>query len=358
MAGFGVKLWVIAQDITQLQRLYAKSWETFIGNAGVLTLWSNTDGATLKYVSEKLGQTNVRLAQPSGASAPQRLAGASGAREEMRVQRLAAPDELERIFARENGRLLVLAAGRKPVILKRATYYRDAGFNGCSIARHEPGQGVGAAVMATLKQEFEAKKSRKRLRIVAGAAVPVLLVVAFQFWLDWTLADALRSIDKSALKEPLRRQSFRSLGSISWHWVDASRRAEMIASMGRPSLIDTMFRVAGGRPFLFHPSSQQAFIDRSDGPVYVIPLGVDTLTGFAGFPHRGSILDIKPYKVAPNIVVIPLDRMSKFFRSEYRSGVTYWTTYLTRPGDDPTASRVPLSLADPLVAVAFGRSRP
>ncbi len=31
--GFGVKLWAILQDTTQLQRYYQNSWETFLGNA-------------------------------------------------------------------------------------------------------------------------------------------------------------------------------------------------------------------------------------------------------------------------------------------------------------------------------------
>lgn len=130
MAGFGVKLWVVLQDVTQLQRHYKQSWQTFIGNAGFITFWANTDKATLEYFSEMLGQTGVRLQQPSGATAAQKLAGASGTREELRVQRLAAPHELERWLARQTGRLLVKAAGCDPVILKRIVYYRDKPFAG------------------------------------------------------------------------------------------------------------------------------------------------------------------------------------------------------------------------------------
>jgi type IV secretion system protein VirD4 len=37
IASFGVKLWPVIQDLTQLQRDYKEAWETFIGNAGLLT---------------------------------------------------------------------------------------------------------------------------------------------------------------------------------------------------------------------------------------------------------------------------------------------------------------------------------
>lgn len=130
MAGFGVKLWVVLQDITQLQRDYKQSWQTFVGNAGLITIWGNTDKATLDYFSEMLGQTSVRIEQPSGSTAAQRMAGASATREELRVQRLVAPSELELLLARQKGRLLVKAAGFDPIIVKRITYYADKPFAG------------------------------------------------------------------------------------------------------------------------------------------------------------------------------------------------------------------------------------
>ncbi len=39
--GFGVKLWAILQDTTQLQRYYQNSWETFLGNAGLVQCFAN-----------------------------------------------------------------------------------------------------------------------------------------------------------------------------------------------------------------------------------------------------------------------------------------------------------------------------
>ena len=123
MAGFGVKLWIVLQDLTQIKRLYKESWETFIGNAGIATFWSNSDKTTLDYLSEKLGQTSVRLAQSNDITFQQRMSGATGMREELRVQRLAAAHELEQMLERKKKRILVMAAGHPPVILERILYY-------------------------------------------------------------------------------------------------------------------------------------------------------------------------------------------------------------------------------------------
>lgn len=130
MAGFGVKLWIVLQDLTQIRRLYRDSWETFIGNAGVAMFWSNSDKTTLEYISNKLGQTGVKLEQGNEITQSQRLAGSLGRREELRVQRLAAPHELERILDRAQGTILVMATGWAPVILKRIVYYEDKPFAG------------------------------------------------------------------------------------------------------------------------------------------------------------------------------------------------------------------------------------
>lgn len=130
MAGFGVKLWVVLQDLSQIKRLYRDSWETFIGNAGITTYWANSDKMTLDYVSDKLGQTSVVIDRKGDTTMNQRLAGATGSRDELRVQKLAPPHELESMLERGKRRILVKIAGQSPVILQRIHYYEDAPFKG------------------------------------------------------------------------------------------------------------------------------------------------------------------------------------------------------------------------------------
>jgi type IV secretion system protein VirD4 len=57
--GFGVKLWAVLQDTTQLQRYYHSSWETFLGNAGLVQCFANGDQATLDYLARRLEQLVV-----------------------------------------------------------------------------------------------------------------------------------------------------------------------------------------------------------------------------------------------------------------------------------------------------------
>ena len=59
MAGFGVKLWSVLQDLTQLKTHYPKSWETFLGNAGVIQAFGNADVTTTEHLAKMLGSTQV-----------------------------------------------------------------------------------------------------------------------------------------------------------------------------------------------------------------------------------------------------------------------------------------------------------
>jgi type IV secretion system protein VirD4 len=60
--GFGVQLWPILQDLNQLKALYRDRWQTFIGNAGLLTAFGPRDWFSAKYLSDLCGQKlrNVR----------------------------------------------------------------------------------------------------------------------------------------------------------------------------------------------------------------------------------------------------------------------------------------------------------
>lgn len=59
MAGFGMQLWGIVQDLSQLERIYDKGWETFVGNAGVLQNFGSRDHRTAEYFSKLAGVTTL-----------------------------------------------------------------------------------------------------------------------------------------------------------------------------------------------------------------------------------------------------------------------------------------------------------
>lgn len=119
MAGFGVKLWSVLQDLTQLQTNYPKSWETFLGNAGIIQAFGNVDLTTTEYLSRMLGNTQVTETQDIRVSGGQMSQGDLGRREHVRNVRLMESFELRENFARETQRQLVIVPGSNPVYLNR-----------------------------------------------------------------------------------------------------------------------------------------------------------------------------------------------------------------------------------------------
>ncbi|MGD0185323.1 MAG: type IV secretory system conjugative DNA transfer family protein [Roseiarcus sp.] len=81
--GFGVKLWAVLQDTTQLRRNYQSGWETFLGNAGLVQCFANGDQSTLDYIARRL-------------------------------ERLVAPFELRTAFSRQRFSQLLIIEGEPP----------------------------------------------------------------------------------------------------------------------------------------------------------------------------------------------------------------------------------------------------
>jgi type IV secretion system protein VirD4 len=86
--GFGVKLWAVLQNVTQLTRYYQSSWETFLGNAGLIQCFANGDEETLGYIAR-------------------------------RVARLIEPFELRTAFARRRFTQLLMMEGEPPAAAMR-----------------------------------------------------------------------------------------------------------------------------------------------------------------------------------------------------------------------------------------------
>lgn len=55
MAGYGLQLWPILQDLSQLKALYVPKTNTFVVNAGVLQTFGAGDLETAEWLSRLLG---------------------------------------------------------------------------------------------------------------------------------------------------------------------------------------------------------------------------------------------------------------------------------------------------------------
>lgn len=130
MAGYGVKLWPILQDLQQLQGNYRSAWQTFIGNASVVQAFGNTDPATCEFLSRRLGKVTIATASEQRVSLLQQFSGQSGVNTSRINTELLQADEIERSFAAHNNNQLVMLAGHAPIQLDRAAYFSHAAFKG------------------------------------------------------------------------------------------------------------------------------------------------------------------------------------------------------------------------------------
>jgi type IV secretion system protein VirD4 len=130
IAGFGMKLWPILQDLTQLKSIYKDRWETFMGNAGLVQAFANADMTTLEYLSKRLGQTTIMQASKGEISVQQSAGGFTGESTQLHTAPLMTPDEIEKHFSRQSGAQLLLWPGADPIAIDRVKYFEDPYFSG------------------------------------------------------------------------------------------------------------------------------------------------------------------------------------------------------------------------------------
>lgn len=130
IAGFGVKLWPVLQDLGQLKALYGERWETFLANSGIVQAFSNSDLTTLEWLSKRLGTT---LVQMIGVNAPRNETPSQRAETSpSALYDLMTPEEIARFFGRNDPRFrqLVIWAGRANpfLVVQRAFYDKHEQF--------------------------------------------------------------------------------------------------------------------------------------------------------------------------------------------------------------------------------------
>ncbi|MCA9458681.1 MAG: type IV secretory system conjugative DNA transfer family protein [Nitrospira sp.] len=125
--GFGVKLWIICQNLSQIKNLYKEGWETFLGN-NCLQFFGNNDQFTLNYIEERCGKTPVTVVQQSIQKTE--AVGSESISHEMHP--LITAQEAAKYFSPIDPlkRQLVIVPGHDPIILQRIEWYRkDAPYH-------------------------------------------------------------------------------------------------------------------------------------------------------------------------------------------------------------------------------------
>ena len=125
MAGYGVQLWPILQDVHQLRSTYGQKAGTFLSNAGVLQVFGVNDHDSARLVSDLLGQETVVFRTMAHAVDSQQSGITYSQHHTARP--LLTSDEIRTLPSHVQ---LLFLAGRRPIVAHKLRYYSDAEFQG------------------------------------------------------------------------------------------------------------------------------------------------------------------------------------------------------------------------------------
>ena len=157
LAGYGVKLWPIVQNLGQIEELYPDNWETFLGNAGMWQVFAVNDQTTARYLSERLGQHIVWRKQrvfdgqkyneewtPHGASF------------------LRTSVELSRETSRDSGNQVVFVEGGDSFLLRRRPYDKTFPRSAYSPDPFESGESTLPGRVAAAREKLSAAAGARK----------------------------------------------------------------------------------------------------------------------------------------------------------------------------------------------------
>ena len=129
MAGYGLQLWPILQDMSQLKDLYGERAGTFIANAGVQQVFGVNDFETAKWLSQMMGQETAGFQTDSfkpgdGPSLSNNLTGRD----------LLTPDEIMQLRPENQ---LLRVQGQATAVAQKLRYYADPEFKGLFVPQDQ-----------------------------------------------------------------------------------------------------------------------------------------------------------------------------------------------------------------------------
>lgn len=131
MAGYGVQLWAICQDIHQLRALYGPQAGTFLSNAGAIQVFNVADIDTASWISRTLGTmtdhyTSVGSSKSQAFNQPLATYGESTT-EHYVARPLMTADEILRM---RSDRMLLLRPGKAVLAPWKVRHFADPEFKG------------------------------------------------------------------------------------------------------------------------------------------------------------------------------------------------------------------------------------
>ncbi|MEO1476312.1 MAG: type IV secretory system conjugative DNA transfer family protein [Pseudomonadota bacterium] len=137
LAGYGVKLVTVIQNIGQLQNTYRDNWETFLGNSSAIIAWGLNDAASEEYISNRLGKVmeeresyshSSNMAPARGDEIGMAASGVGSSVSTGLVERMVLwPHEVREFGARERQRAFVITPMSRSFTIRREDYHQDEG---------------------------------------------------------------------------------------------------------------------------------------------------------------------------------------------------------------------------------------
>lgn len=121
MAGYGVQLWPILQDIHQLRATYGRRAGTFLSNAAVLQVFGINDIETAELIARTIGKTDVSYTTRSWSK------GDTSRAEHISARDLINADEILRL---SSSQMILLRHGQAPAVVSKIRYFEDKEFVG------------------------------------------------------------------------------------------------------------------------------------------------------------------------------------------------------------------------------------
>ena len=128
LRGYNCKLVCVIQNIGQIKSLYAKNWETFLGNAGAIIGFSLNDHETEEYLSNRMGKImawETSYSTNQGVNAQGINGGMNEGKTVNQAQRersVRFSNEIHEQTARDTMRAFVIPADGKPFSIQRQNY--------------------------------------------------------------------------------------------------------------------------------------------------------------------------------------------------------------------------------------------
>lgn len=127
MAGYGIKLIPVIQNIGQIKKNYPKNWETFLSNSGAMLAWGLNDLESQKYISDHMGSIWVDESNSSVSVNTDGQTGKSGGSHTISTSRqqraVRWPNEVHHQGARQHNLGFVISSATPPFMVERVPYF-------------------------------------------------------------------------------------------------------------------------------------------------------------------------------------------------------------------------------------------